>query len=87
MKENLSHESHTLTAKEAAALLPGMTYARLMRLAKQGEIPSIQYGAGARRFFRVVDLAEYARASGVELPDPIGQAQDIPIPGLGRAGR
>ena len=67
MKEKLSHESQTLTAKEAAALLPGMTYARLMRLAKQGEIPSIQYGAGARRFFRVVDLAEYARASGVEL--------------------
>lgn len=87
MKENLSYESQTLTAKEAAALLPGMTYARLMRLAKQGEIPSIQYGVGARRFFRVVDLAEYARASGVELSNPIGQAQDIPIPGLGRAGR
>lgn len=87
MKENLSHESQTLTAKEAATLLPGMTYARLMRLAKQGEIPSIQYGVGARRFFRVVDLAEYARASGVELSNPIGQAQDIPIPGLGRAGR
>lgn len=87
MKENLSHESQTLTAKEAAALLPGMTYARLMRLAKQGEIPSIQYGVGARRFFRVVDLAEYARASGVELSNPIGQAQDIPIPGLGRVGR
>lgn len=87
MKENLSHESQTLTAKEAASLLPGMTYARLMRLAKQGEIPSIQYGVGARRFFRVVDLAEYARASGVELSNPIGQAQDIPIPGLGRAGR
>lgn len=87
MKENLSHESQTLTAKEAAALLPGMTYARLMRLAKQGKIPSIQYGVGARRFFRVVDLAEYARASGVELSNPIGQAQDIPIPGLGRAGR
>ena len=87
MKENLSHESQTLTAKEAAALLPGMTYARLMRLAKQGEIPSIQYGVGARRVFRVVDLAEYARASGVELSNPIGQAQDIPIPGLGRAGR
>lgn len=87
MKENLSHELQTLTAKESAALLPGMTYARLMRLAKQGEIPSIQYGVGARRFFRVVDLAEYARASGVELSDPIGQAQDIPIPGLGRAGR
>lgn len=87
MKKNLSHESQTLTAKEAAALLPGMTYARLMRLAKQGEIPSIQYRVGARRFFRVVDIAEYARASGVELSDPIGQAQDIPIPGLGRAGR
>lgn len=87
MKENLSHESQTLTAKEAAALLPGMTYARLMRLAKQGEIPSIQYGVGARRFFRVVDLAEYARASGVELSNPIGRAQDIPIPSLGRAGR
>ena len=68
-------------------MLPGMTYARLMRLAKQGEIPSIQYGAGARRFFRVVDLAEYARASGVELSDSIGQARDVPIPGLGRAGR
>lgn len=87
MKENLSHELQTLTAKEAAALLPGMTYARLMRLAKQGEIPSIQYGVGARRFFRVVDLAEYARASGVELSNPIGEAQDVPIPGLGRAGR
>ena len=87
MKENLSYESQTLTAKEAAALLPGMTYARLMRLAKQGEIPSIQYGAGARRFFRVVDIAEYARVSGVELSDPIAQARDIPIPGLGRAGR
>ena len=87
MNENLSHESQTLTAKEAAALLPGMTYARLLRLATLGEIPSIQYGAGARRFFRIVDLAEYARASGVELSDSIGQARDVPIPGLGRAGR
>ena len=50
MKEKLSHESQTLTAKEAAALLPGMTYARLMRLSKQGEIPSIQYGAHVDSF-------------------------------------
>ena len=56
MKENLSHESQTLTAKEAAALLPGMTYARLMRLAKQGEIPSIQYGAGASRFLSLIHI-------------------------------
>lgn len=82
-----SRYTRLLTTKEAAALLPGMTYARLMRLAKQGDIPSIQYGAGSRRFFRLSDLLEYARASGVEIGDHSAHLQDVPIPGLGRAGR
>ena len=54
-----------LSAKEALEFLPGMTYARLMRLAKNGEIPSIQYGAGARRYFLQSELIAYAKSSGV----------------------
>lgn len=54
-----------LLAREALELLPGMTYARLMRLAKNGEIPSIQYGAGTRRYFVRSELVAYAKSSGV----------------------
>lgn len=82
-----SRDTRAVTAKEATALLPGMTYARLMRLAKRGDIPSIQYGAGSRRFFLLSDLMEYARASGVEMGDHSAHLHDVPIPGLGRAGR
>ena len=92
MKENISfvQEQEAVTARQATELLPGMTYARLMRLAKLGKIPSIQYGAGARRFFLISDLVEYARASGFELDLVSGKSdarRDLPLPGLGRAGR
>lgn len=90
MKENISFVQEAVTARQATELLPGMTYARLMRLAKLGKIPSIQYGAGARRFFLISDLVEYARASGFELDLVSGKSdarRDLPLPGLGGAGR
>lgn len=58
-----------LSAKEALEFFPGMTYARLMRLAKNGEIPSIQYGAGARRYFLRSELIAYAKSSGVPVKE------------------
>ena len=58
-----------LSAKEALELLPGMTYARLMRLAKNGEVPSIQYGAGTRRYFVRSELVAFAKASGVSIKE------------------
>ena len=58
-----------LSAKEALELLPGMTYARLMRLAKNGEVPSIKYGAGTRLYFVRSELFAFAKASGVSIKE------------------
>ena len=49
-------ESNMLSGREAAALLPGITYTTLMRWARQGQIPSTQYVEGGKRLFRREDI-------------------------------
>ena len=49
-------ESNMLCGREAAALLPGITYTTLMRWARQGRVPSTQYVEGGKRMFRRSDI-------------------------------
>lgn len=49
-------ESNMLSGREAAALLPGITYTTLMRWARQGRVPSTQYVEGGKRMFRRSDI-------------------------------
>jgi len=86
-----SHSADLLTAEQAAALLPGANRAQLMRWARDGLVPSVQYVPRGQRFFRRSDIEA--------LLEPVGgDAQAVPrgaeepggpatLPGLGKAGR
>ena len=49
-------EADMISGREAAALLPGVTYTTLMRWAREGEIPSTQYVKRGKRMFARADV-------------------------------
>lgn len=55
-------EDDLLTGREAVKLLPGTTYSALMRWARDGLVPSVQYVKGGRRLFRRKDIEALGRA-------------------------
>ncbi|WP_083600566.1 helix-turn-helix domain-containing protein [Actinomyces denticolens] len=64
MNERLTNEPEVgdmLTGRQAAALLPGVSYAMLMRWAREGRVPSTQYVEGGRRLFRRSDIEALLR--------------------------
>lgn len=82
-----SHSEDLLTAEQAAALLPGANRAQLMRWARDGLVPSVQYVPRGQRLFRRSDIeALLEPVVGDRVPD--SSAEDAALlPGLGRAGR
>lgn len=73
-----------LTSREAVALLPGVSYAQLMRWAREGSVSSVQYMPRGPRWFRRSDIEA--------LLEPVigGRAPDsgaAVLPGLGETGR
>lgn len=90
-----------LTSHAAVKLLPGVSYAQLMRWAREGTVPSVQYVPRGPRWFRQSDInallarqVEDFRAiddaveSDSASDDRTSQSlSDVPLPGLGRAGR
>lgn len=49
-------EADMISGREAAALLPGVTYTTLMRWAREGAIPSTQYVKRGKRMFARTDV-------------------------------
>jgi hypothetical protein len=85
MKRNRSDTSRRdlLTAKNAAALLPGASsYQSLLRWARQGKVPFVRLPSG-RMFFRRSDiealLAPVEPGSGERDAAPFA---DVPLPGF-----
>ena len=58
MNERMANvrEADMISGREAAALLPGVTYTTLMRWAREGEIPSTQYVKRGKRMFARADV-------------------------------
>ena len=72
-----------LSSSEAAALLPATSAPTLLRWAKSGKVEATRLPSG-RYLFR--------RSAILTLLEPVAQEgrtqlRDVPIPGLGRAGR
>lgn len=88
-----------LTSHAAVKMLPGVSYAQLMRWAREGTVPSVQYVPRGPRWFRRSDIsALLARQVGhlgavdgaVEsgsVPGKGGAEGPATLPGLGKAGR
>ena len=81
-----SGSSDLLTADQAAALLPGANRAQLMRWARDGLVPSVQYVPRGQRLFRRSDI-EALLEPVVGDRAPHGGAGAAMLPGLGKAGR
>nr|WP_300337245.1 helix-turn-helix domain-containing protein [Actinomyces sp.] len=79
MDERIANETRGeyLTGRQAAALLPGVSYATFMRWARQGAIPSTQYVSGGRRVFRRGDIEAMLspRTDGASVPVEPGQQE------------
>ena len=75
-----------LRGREAAALLPGVTYSTLMRWARDGDVPSIQYVKGGRRFFVRQDIEALKMRKEDFLTPPQGESvPDAPSAGSASA--
>ena len=72
-----------LSARAASEIVPGVGYQSLLRWAKAGDVPHVRLPNG-RVFFRRSDIEALLEPVSTE---GRGQARDVPIPGLGRAGR
>ena len=72
-----------LSSSAAAALLPATSAPTLLRWAKSGKVEAMRLPSGRYLFRRsaILALLEPVSPAGRE------QARDVPIPGLGRAGR
>lgn len=81
-----SHSADLLTAEQAVALLPGANRAQLMRWARDGLVPSVQYVPRGQRFFRRSDI-EALLEPVVGDRAPHGGAGAAVLPGLGKAVR
>ena len=76
-----------LTSREAVALLPGVSYAQLMRWAREGSVSSVQYMPRGPRWFRRSDI-EALLEPVVRGRAPDGSAEGAAVlPGLGETGR
>lgn len=79
-------EADMISGREAAALLPGVTYTTLMRWAREGEIPSTQYVKRGKRMFARADVLamrdKEALKSTVTTEDT--SVYDSEVPGQGR---
>ena len=79
-----------LTSHAAVEMLPGVSYAQLMRWAREGTVPSVQYVPRGPRWFRRADIeallepvvGDRAHGNGVEDAENLAM-----LPGLGKAGR
>lgn len=85
MNETLtSHDGdELLSARAASEMVPGVGYQSLLRWAKAGDVPHVRLPNG-RVFFRRSDIEALLEPVSIEKRS---QARDVPIPGLGRAGR
>ncbi|AYD90742.1 DNA-binding protein [Actinomyces lilanjuaniae] len=81
-----------LTGREAAALLPGVSYATVMRWAREGRICSVQYVKGGRRLFYRTDVeallephveAEPQQLAPPTSPSAVSPGGAAPLPGQG----
>lgn len=79
-----SHDpDELLGARAASEMLPGVGYQSLLRWAKAGDVPHVRLPNG-RVFFRRSDIEALLEPVS---PERSTQTRDVPIPGLGRAGR
>ena len=81
MNERITNtrEGDVISGREAADMLPGITYATLMRWAREGRVPSFQYLKGGKRLFLRSDIEALLS------PDEFtSTSKELPIPGLGR---
>ena len=75
-----------LTSHTAVKMLPGVSYAQLMRWAR-GTVPSVQYVPRGPRWFRRADIeALLEPVVGDRAPDSSAEGPAT-LPGLGAAGR
>ncbi len=72
-----------LSSSEAAALLPATSAPTLLRWAKSGKVEATRLPSGRYLFRRSAILALLEPVS----QEDRAQLRDVPIPGLGRAGR
>ena len=72
-----------LSSSAAAALLPATSAPTLLRWAKSGKVEAMRLPSGRYLFRRSAILALLEPVS----PEGSERARDVPIPGLGRAGR
>lgn len=76
-----------LTSHTAVKMLPGVSYAQLMRWAREGTVPSVQYVPRGPRWFRRADIeALLEPVVGDRAPDSSAEGPAT-LPGLGAAGR
>lgn len=77
-----------MSGREAAALLPGVTYQTLLRWAKAGEIPCVRYPSG-RFYFRRSDIEALVTPVVIgatsEVEESAGPFVDVPLPGFAAA--
>lgn len=70
-----ARESDILNGYEAAEMLPGVSYATLMRWAREGKVPSHQYVSRGKRMFLRSDI-EALLTPRVMSPDEVGDDAD-----------
>ena len=79
-------EADMISGREAAALLPGVTYTTLMSWARESEIPSTQYVKRGKRMFARADVlamrGKETFRSSVTADD--ASAYESELPGQGR---
>lgn len=64
MKQTVTERNDTfLTAREAAEMLPGVSYQAILRWAKLGKVPFIELPSG-RKYFRKSDIDALLRPAG-----------------------
>lgn len=74
-----------MSGREAAALLPGVTYQTLLRWAKAGDVPCVRYPSG-RFYFRRSDIEALVTPVVIGVKSEVEESgrpfEDVPLPGL-----